>query len=71
VSLVIRSQPHGGFTILAAILTFSDRLIYSAYARVPVDRLSALDDQSIAGVIMRVPGALIFLFTRCGWPWRR
>jgi cytochrome c oxidase assembly factor CtaG len=40
-------------TILAAILTFSDRLIYPAYA--------ALDDQSTAGVIMWLPGSLVFL----------
>jgi cytochrome c oxidase assembly factor CtaG len=48
-------------TILAAILTFSDRLIYPAYASVTVGRLSALDDQAMAGVIMWVPGSLVFL----------
>jgi len=48
-------------TILAAILTFSDRLVYPAYASVTVDGLSALDDQSLAGVIMWVPGSLVFL----------
>ena len=48
-------------TILAAILTFSDRLVYPAYASVTVGRLSALDDQAIAGVIMWVPGSLVFL----------
>jgi len=48
-------------TILAAILTFSDRLIYPAYASVTAGRLSALDDQAMAGVIMWVPGSLVFL----------
>ena len=48
-------------TILAAILTFSDRLVYPAYAAVTVGRLSALDDQAMAGVIMWVPGSLVFL----------
>ncbi len=48
-------------TILAAILTFSDRLVYPAYASVTVGRLSALDDQALAGVIMWVPGSLVFL----------
>jgi cytochrome c oxidase assembly factor CtaG len=35
---------------LAAILTFSDRVIYTRY--------SSLDDQALAGVIMWVPGSL-------------
>jgi len=48
-------------TILAAILTFSDRLVYPAYASVTAGRLSALDDQALAGVIMWVPGSLVFL----------
>jgi cytochrome c oxidase assembly factor CtaG len=48
-------------TILAAILTFSDRLVYPAYASVTVGRLSALDDQAMAGVIMWVPGSVVFL----------
>jgi len=48
-------------TILAAILTFSDSLIYPAYASAGVGSLSALDDQSLAGVIMWLPGSLVFL----------
>ena len=48
-------------TILAAILTFSDSLIYPAYASARVGSLSALDDQALAGVIMWVPGSLVFL----------
>ena len=49
-------------TILAAILTFSDRVIYPTYATIPLARtISPLDDQSLAGVIMWVPGSLVFL----------
>jgi cytochrome c oxidase assembly factor CtaG len=47
---------------LAAILTFSDRVIYPTYAAAPrLWGLSALEDQAIAGVIMWVPGSLAFL----------
>jgi len=49
-------------TTLAAILTFSDRVIYPAYEYVPRPwGLSALEDQSIAGAIMWVPGSIAFL----------
>jgi len=49
-------------SVLAAILTFSDRVIYSAYEAVPrAQGFSALEDQAIAGVIMWVPGSLAFL----------
>ena len=39
---------------LAAILTFSDRVIYAGY--------SSVDDQALAGVIMWVPGSLPLVF---------
>jgi len=49
-------------SVLAAILTFSDHLIYPAYAALrPMSGLSPLEDQAIAGVIMWVPGSLAFL----------
>ena len=49
-------------TALAAILTFSDRVLYPSYAAVPrIFGLSALADQALAGVIMWVPGSLPFL----------
>jgi cytochrome c oxidase assembly factor CtaG len=52
----------GQNTALAALLTFSDRVLYPHYAQVPrLGGLSALDDQSAAGVIMWVPGSLAFL----------
>src|SRR5262245_51152185 len=49
-------------SVLAAILTFSDRVIYAAYAT-PHGTWdgSALEDQAIAGVIMWVPGSVAFL----------
>jgi len=49
-------------TTLAAILTFSDRVIYPAYES--ASRLSgpsALEDQALAGVTMWVPGSIAFL----------
>ncbi len=49
-------------TVLSAILTFSDRLIYPFYASVPrLGGIAPLDDQITAGVIMWVPGSLFFL----------
>ena len=47
-------------TVLAAILTLSDRVIYAAYAA-RLGTIAALEDQSVAGVIMWVPGSLVFL----------
>jgi cytochrome c oxidase assembly factor CtaG len=47
---------------LGAIFTFSDRVIYPAYEIAPrMWDVSALEDQSIAGVIMWVPGSVPFL----------
>jgi cytochrome c oxidase assembly factor CtaG len=49
-------------TVLSAVLTFSDRVIYPYYAEVPrVAGVSALDDQAAAGVLMWVPGSVAFL----------
>jgi cytochrome c oxidase assembly factor CtaG/ferredoxin len=49
-------------TALAALLTFSDRVLYPAYARVPrLGDLSALDDQAAAGVLMWVPMSIAYL----------
>ena len=49
-------------TILSALLTFSDRVLYASYAEIPrLGRLSALEDQSAAGVLMWVPGSLVYL----------
>jgi cytochrome c oxidase assembly factor CtaG len=49
-------------TILSAVLTFSDRPLYSYYVDRPrLGNLSALDDQAAAGVMMWVPGSLAYL----------
>jgi cytochrome c oxidase assembly factor CtaG len=53
-------------TVLSAVLTFSERALYPYYAEMPrLAGLSVLDDQSAAGVLMWVPGSLIFLVPLC------
>jgi hypothetical protein len=54
-------------TALCAVLTFSERVLYPYYAEVPrLGGLSALEDQSAAGLIMWVPGSLAFLLPLAG-----
>jgi cytochrome c oxidase assembly factor CtaG len=49
-------------TVLSALLTFSERVLYPYYAEVPrLAGLSALEDQSAAGLLMWVPGSIAFL----------
>lgn len=49
-------------TVLAAILTFARSPLYSSYeATAPIWGLTPLEDQQLAGVIMWVPGGLIYL----------
>lgn len=49
-------------TALAAIFTFSERVLYPEYASVPrLFATTALSDQVTAGVIMWVPGSLLLL----------
>lgn len=49
-------------TVLAAWLTFSPDVLYPHYLQTPrLDGLSALADQRAAGVIMWVPGSIVFL----------
>jgi cytochrome c oxidase assembly factor CtaG len=49
-------------TALAAILTFSEHVLYPTYATAPrLPGTTALGDQITAGVIMWVPGSLAFL----------
>jgi cytochrome c oxidase assembly factor CtaG len=49
-------------TVLSALLTFSDRVLYPYYAEVPrLGGLAAVEDQAAAGVLMWVPGSLAFL----------
>ncbi len=54
-------------TALAALLTFSDHLVYHYYAEVPrIAGISPVDDQSAAGVVMWVPGSAAFLLPLFG-----
>ncbi len=49
-------------TVLAALLTFANVPLYRTYAELPrLGNISALDDQSAAGVIMWVPGSMAYL----------
>lgn len=49
-------------TILGAIITFTDDVLYPTYARAPrVWGITASDDQIIAGLSMWIGGALIYL----------
>lgn len=59
-------------TALSAVLTFSDRLLYSPYASVPrLFGTTPLTDQVAAGVIMWVPGSLFFLGPAFFIAWRQ
>jgi cytochrome c oxidase assembly factor CtaG len=54
-------------TVLSALLTFSDRVLYPYYAEVPrLGGLSVVEDQSAAGVLMWVPGSVAFLLPLFG-----
>lgn len=48
-------------TVLSAFFVFSGRVLYPAYQIIRIGRMSAQDDQTIAGLIMWVPGSLIYL----------
>ena len=49
-------------TVLSAVLTFSERVLYPYYEQVAgFGGASALDDQAAAGVLMWVPGSVAFL----------
>lgn len=49
-------------TLLAALLTFSNRVLYPHYAALrPLGGGTALEDQAAAGVLMWVPGSIAFL----------
>jgi putative membrane protein len=48
-------------TILGAILTFADKPLYPHYTKVPMLwGLDVMNDQQLAGLIMWIPGSLIF-----------
>jgi ferredoxin len=54
-------------TALSALLTFANRVLYPYYQEVPrLGGVSALEDQATAGVLMWVPGSLVFLLPLFG-----
>ena len=56
--LFIASIP---MAVLSALITLSDTVLYGWYTNAPrVFELNPLDDQQLGGVIMWVPGALVF-----------
>jgi putative membrane protein len=57
--LFLQSLPP---TIIGALITFASAVLYPTYAAAPrLFGLSPLDDQQLAGLIMWVPGALVYL----------
>jgi len=49
-------------SVLGALLTFSDRVLYQSYLQsAPAWGLTALEDQQLGGLIMWVPGGLVYL----------
>lgn len=48
-------------TAISAFFVFSGHLLYPTYEAVRASSLSAQDDQTLAGLIMWVPGSLIYL----------
>jgi len=48
-------------TALSAFFVFSGRLLYPVYETVRIGRMGAQEDQTIAGLIMWVPGSIIYL----------
>lgn len=48
-------------TVLSAFFVFSGRVLYPAYEAVRAGRMGAQEDQTIAGLIMWVPGSIIYL----------
>ncbi|MFQ5897383.1 MAG: cytochrome c oxidase assembly protein [Candidatus Methylomirabilia bacterium] len=51
-------------TFLAALITLSNRIIYAHYASVPrLWGLTVSDDQTIGGLIMWLPGGMMYLLT--------
>lgn len=49
-------------TVLGSIITFADEVLYPTYARAgQLGGFSALEDQQMGGLIMWIPGALVYL----------
>ena len=48
-------------TVLSAFFVFSGRILYPMYESVRASRMSAQEDQTLAGLIMWVPGSIIYI----------
>ena len=48
-------------TLLSVVFVFSSHLLYASYGTVRASPFSALEDQSLAGLIMWVPGSAVYL----------
>ncbi len=48
-------------TAISAAFVFSGRILYPSYAAVHVSKAAALSDQTLAGLIMWIPGEMIYL----------
>jgi cytochrome c oxidase assembly factor CtaG len=48
-------------TLLSVVFVFSGHLLYPSYGVVRASALGALEDQSLAGLIMWVPGSIVYL----------
>jgi cytochrome c oxidase assembly factor CtaG/polyferredoxin len=48
-------------TLLSVVFVFSGHLLYPSYGVVRAGSLGALEDQSLAGLIMWVPGSIVYL----------
>jgi putative membrane protein len=56
------SVPMFESTLIGALLTFATRPFYATYAQAPrLTGLSAVDDQQLAGLIMWIPGGLVYV----------
>jgi cytochrome c oxidase assembly factor CtaG/ferredoxin len=53
-------------TLLSALFTFSKKILYPYYAELPrIAGVTALEDQSLAGVVMWIVGSVAFLAPLC------
>ncbi len=49
-------------TLLGALITFSEAALYPTYLNAPrIFGISAIEDQQIAGIIMWIPGSVVYL----------
>ena len=48
-------------TLLSVVFVFSGHLLYPSYGVVRASNLGALEDQTLAGLIMWVPGSIVYL----------